>query len=145
MLAKAFWSLVNLSLDDQNKRRIYDQNGMRLILESMVRFPDHEELQYRALFALINLSIPPHAKDLLRELGGLPLILHTIRQFPHNPSIVRCVSNIIISLSWSNEENRQRFLRLNAEGSLRSAAQTYHDDDGVFNICNIAMASLTEQ
>jgi hypothetical protein len=46
VMAKAFWSLVNMSLYDPFKDKIIGGGGIHKIIEAMRRFPDHIELQY---------------------------------------------------------------------------------------------------
>lgn len=106
ILSKCFWSLVNLALLDQNKQEIFRLNGIQMIVKAMRNFPFDEELQHRACFCLINLSIPSEFKDEIRIHGGLKSVVHALLRFKTNFSIVRCASNVILSLIWENIVNK---------------------------------------
>lgn len=98
VLAKGFWLTVNLALVDEVKEKIIANDGIESILAAMRRFPDHEEMQYRANFALINLCIRSPAKDIMLRQDGIPLVINAMRRFSESYLMQKCCTNVIRSL-----------------------------------------------
>jgi hypothetical protein len=119
VLAKAFWAIVNLSLNNSCKAEIINRGGLEIIVLAMKRYDYHLELQHRALFALVNLSIRTHAKLYLREVHGLHCIIQALTRFLEYQPLVRCAAVLINTLSWDDPHNRTLFRSLGAMHILK--------------------------
>jgi len=99
LLSKAFWLTVNLSLMDNVKIMLIRESPIISGIEcAMRRFPDHEELQYRACFALINLASWPEAKRQIRDLGIISLVVRAAQKFPDSQLMQRTFCHVVRSL-----------------------------------------------
>lgn len=99
LLSKAFWLIVNLSLMDNIKMiLIWEMSIIPGIEAAMRRFPNHEELQYRACFALINLASCPEAKRQIRDLGIISLVVRAAQKFPDSHLMQRTFCHVVRSL-----------------------------------------------
>jgi len=98
VLAKAFWLTVNLALVDEVKKKIIANEGIQSILRAMRRYPDHEEMQYRANFALINLCIRSPAKEIMVQENGIHLVIDAMQRFQDSFLMQKCCTNVIRSL-----------------------------------------------
>jgi len=99
LLSKSFWLMVNLALMDDIKMKLIQTMGaIAKIKMAMLRFPLHEELQYRACFALINIAIRPEAKAQIRDLGLIPLVVRAAQRFPRSSVIQKTFCNVTRSI-----------------------------------------------
>jgi len=116
ILSKAFWLTVNLSLIDGIKMKLIQQmSAIAEISSAMLRFPDHEELQYRTCFALINMAMRPEAKIQISELGVIPLTVRAARKFPKSLLLQKTFCNVIRSI-MSREISNELVLHLRSAG-----------------------------
>jgi len=116
LLSKAFWLTVNLSLMDGIKMKLIQQMGVIAEIKSaMLRFPDHEELQYRTCFALINMAMRPEVKRQIRELGLISLTVRAARKFPKSLRLQKTFCNMTRSII-SREISSGLMLHLRSAG-----------------------------
>jgi len=71
--AMGCWSMVNISLKQNQKITLIQRGGVSAALSAMKAHPTSSEVQFRALFALINLAISP------TSLSDLPNSQHNLQ------------------------------------------------------------------
>ena len=117
---------------------------IQLIVQSMQRFPEHRELQFRACFALINLSIPNASRGIIREVGGIECIVAAMSSFHDFAMLQRCACNVLVSLAWSSRTNRERIANTEALRLVRQAVHNFPNFQDIVEIGATFMA-LMEQ
>lgn len=141
-LAKAFWALVNLSLNDVHKAEIVRLGGIEKIIAAMRRFPLNMETQYRACFALINLAIKTEVKNTIRELGGVPLILDGMKEFPTNFNFQKTACIVIRSLAWNSDTNARLIRSLGGADRIRAMTTRFSDKSDIIRLGNTTLACI---
>jgi len=145
LLSKIFWLMVNLALmDDIKMHLIQNMNAIATIKTAMLRFPNHEELQYRACFALINIAIRPEAKVQIRELRIIPLLVEAAQRFQQSSVIQKTFCNVTRSII-SREISSIMINELRAAGAmevLRAMIVNFPSDSNIIDLAEDTIVYL---
>jgi len=142
VLSKVFWLLVNLALVPDIKERMIEEEVIKNVLHCMKKWPDHEEMQYRACFALINVSAKVSAKSQLYAHDAVDLVLRAIVKFPSKRFQKCCVSamrsimvNDVIGLT-------DMFRNGGAHLHIQNAMDRFSDDPDLILCANKTLEAL---
>jgi len=145
LLSKTFWLMVNLALmDDLKMKLIRNMHAIVKIKTAMLRFPSHEELQYRACFALINIAIRPEAKVQIRELRMIPLVVQAAQRFPRSAVIQKTFCNVTRSII-SREISSIMINELRSAGALevlRAIIENFTMDSHIIELADDTICYL---
>lgn len=112
--AMGCWSMVNISLKQNQKTTLIQRGGINAALAAIKAHPSSSEVQFRALFALINLAISPTSlQDTENDRGKLQiknimdgkvdeiidLVVKAMERFRSNASILNRSCLILYNLS----------------------------------------------
>lgn len=128
ILSRVFWLFVNLCLCPHTKAILQDRDAVSSLMSAMRRFPDHEELQHRAIFAVINLCVAGRArKDQIFNTGVVQLMFRAMENFPHSEVIHRYSCCVIRALRYDNESIGSRLTRLGVVQRIKSMIRDFPD------------------
>jgi len=120
--AMGCWSMVNISLKQNQKTTLIQRGGIDSALEAMKAHPLSSEVQFRALFALINLAISPtslhdtendRANSQIKNIMDgkvdeiIDLVVKAMDRFSSNASILNrsCLILYNLSLNYNYHPN----------------------------------------
>jgi len=113
-LAKAYWTIVNLSIYAPHKEQVlsHDLSILHKILDSIRQWPKHKQLQHRGFFALINLN--NHAgrvqrqseiQNIMGQRRNLLLLLKAVFKFEKDEKILRSLLALLRIVAFENPKN----------------------------------------
>lgn len=128
ILSRIFWLLVNLCLCQRAKKTLQNRDVMRRVVNAMRRFPDHEELQHRAIFSAINLCVADQErKEQIFNTGIVQQMFCAMENFPDSEEIHRYSCCVIRALRTDNEAMRTRFARLGVVARVHAMIDHFSD------------------
>jgi len=119
VLAKVFWLIVNLSLPEERKDVVLAAPIVKHAVEALRRFPDHWELNYRAIFSLVNVCCYMPVKSEFTRHRGFKYLNAAMARWPQNYTLQRTALNVVKGFTTlqvedglsagEREENRSMF------------------------------------